>query len=104
MAEEKWSVPVKRFRPDEPIADTEICFLQKGDIFWYEKNGVPERLPEDAMKLARSKAIYLVAVTGPIWARLGRNKKRFAGIKFRAATETEIRLVNFTISGALINN
>ncbi len=104
MAAEKWNIPVKRFRPDQPVADTEIRFLQKGDIFWYEKHGKPGRMPEGAMEFTRSKAIYLVAVTGPIWARERKGTKRFVGIKFRAATETEIRLMAFTATEALTKN
>lgn len=96
-------ISVKRFRQGEPIADTELRFLQKGDVFWYEKNGKPQRLPKAAgnFKDINTKSFYLVAATGPIWARERSGKRKFVGIKFREASELELRLLAFAQTEAL---
>lgn len=91
-------IAVKRFRVDEGIVDTELRFLRKGDIFWYEKHGKPARLPSAAETYQSGKVegYYLVAIAGPIWKRERNGKRQFIGVKYRAATDIELRLLAYS--------
>ena len=87
---------VKRYRDGQGILTSELRFLRKGDIFWYEDNrGKPARLPNCS---PAPEGIYLVAVAGPIWRKDKKGVRQFHSIKYREAKEAEIRTVAYNLT------
>lgn len=94
--------PVKRFRVGEGAVSSDIRFLRKGDIFWYEKGGKPIELPDDFNTehpgKPGKKSLFYVAVGNPVWARERTGGQKFLGLKYRDATPDEVKLIAHSIT------
>lgn len=90
------SLPLKKYQAGGGELDTEIRFLRKGDLFWREENGKPVALPEEIREERNHKVLFYVAVGNPIWAREKNGVKKFLGIRYREASENEIRKLAFS--------
>lgn len=102
MAEKVEGLPVKRFRPNEGPVLADIRFLRKGDIFWYDKKGKPTPLPAiyltEADLKKKKKPLFYVAVGNPIWVKERTGGRTFLGIKYREATQEEIRAIAYSLT------
>lgn len=79
---------VKRYRAGEQPVLTEISWLLRGDVFWYELNGKP--IPDPSCP--KDNLIFNVAVNDPVFKRCVKTgKTKFLGIKIREATYQEVK-------------
>jgi len=93
-------LPVKKFVPEVGAVDSDLRFLRRGDLFWYEVGGKPTKLPERYAEGAtkKFKALMYVAVGSPLWVKERNGPRVFTGIRFRAASESEIKIVAHTLN------